>query len=120
MGRSPRPKAVGPRGERPGPGASTSQRDRTYAIPPSIKEEGLSVRTMNRGVAPGRPACAVADQPGMLDIANVHGRRSGTAGYRVAAGAKIAVANREQLGINRAVRVMATCAPFPHRGVLED
>src|SRR3954463_13498061 len=110
MGRSPRPKAVGPRGERPGPGASTSQRDRTYAIPPSIKEEGLSVRTMNRGVATGGPAGAVADKSRMLDIANVHLRRSGPAGYRVAAHTKIAVANREQLGIHRPMRVMAARA----------
>ena len=55
----------------------------------------------------------------MLDIADVQESVCGPARYGVAARAKVAVANREQLRVYGPMGVMAARAPFPHRSVLE-
>lgn len=77
---------------------------------------------MHRRMATGRPAGANAHIPRVIDIADIDiacaaGR--GTGNLRMAAEAKIGIANGEQLVIDGAVRVVAGRATFAQRGVFK-
>lgn len=76
---------------------------------------------MNCRVATRGPARAVSDVARVIHVADVEGGRNiGTSRLRVAAEAQVAVTNRQELGIDRAVRIVAGGASLAQCGVLED
>ena len=79
-----------------------------------IQIEWLHVGAVDRRMATRRPAGADADKPGMIHIADVEvpRRNRGTGCLRMATQTEIGIAHRKHLGINGAVRVVASGATF--------
>ena len=72
-------------------------------------------------MAAGRPTSAVPDIPAVIDISNVEtGTGARQPGLRMATEAEIRVSHREQLGIDRAMRIVACRAALAQRGMLKD
>ena len=76
---------------------------------------------MNRSVAPSGPAGAVTCECGVIFIANKKTSGRGRALHlRMAAQTEIRVANGQHLRVDRAMRVMTTCATFTEGRVLKN
>src|SRR5689334_11363812 len=83
----------------------------------SISEPRIDIRSMNRGVTSGCPACAHLQQLRMIDLADVKRTtsNSGSLILRMAAKAEVGITLNKQLAIDRAVRVMTCRAAFTQR-----
>lgn len=95
---------------------------RGFFAPRSIEVKGLNVGAVDGLVASGCPAGADAHVAGVIDVANVNISRAARArpGHlRMAAKAKVGIANGEQLVVDRTVRIMAGRATFAQGRVLE-
>ena len=76
---------------------------------------------MNGGVASGGPTGAVANETGMIHVANVKARWGIlTPRLRMAPQAEVRVTDGQELGVDGAVRIVASSASFAQRGVLKD
>src|SRR5262249_18575688 len=77
----------------------------------SITQPHVDVGTVNRSVATSRPAGPHTDKRGMIDLADKKRARA-SLHLRMAAQAKVDVSLRQQLGIDRAVRIMTRGTTF--------